>query len=312
MDHVIAIDLGGTKLSWALVDRDYNFLLHERTETPQTTEAVISKLSEIILETSESEQKIVGVGIGVAGLVDHDSETVVASPNLPLTGVPLGHQLNEKFDLPCSIDNDANLAILGELYSGAGRGKDNLIGLTVGTGIGGGIVLDGKLWRGQKGAAAEFGHIVVDAGGPRCACGNLGCLETRASGTAITVAAKEFVAAHPDSQLGKKVGGDPEKATGPIVSEAARSGDEAALGILAEVGRWLGIGIGSLINVLDPQMIVLGGGVASSIEMALPSVKEAIAQTVIDPRSKDIPLAISQLENRAGLLGAAALVFEGS
>ncbi len=312
MDHVIAIDLGGTKLSWALIDREYNFLLHERTETPQTTEAVISKLSDIIVQTNKDNQNIIGVGVGVAGLVDNASETVIASPNLPLSGVPLGHQLNEISDLHCSIDNDANLAVLGELYSGAGRGKTNLIGLTVGTGIGGGIIIDGKLWRGQKGAAAEFGHIVVDAGGPRCACGNLGCLETRASGTAISVAAKEFVKTHPDSQMGKKVGGNSEKATGPLVSEAARSGDEAALGILAEAGRWLGIGIGSLINVLDPKMIILGGGVASDIDMALPSVKEAIAQTVIDPRSRDIPVAISQLENKAGLLGAAAMIFEGS
>ncbi len=312
MDHVIAIDLGGTKLSWALIDRDYKFLLNERTQTPRTADAVISKLSDIIVETSKGAQKIVGVGIGVAGMVDPGSEMVIASPNLPLTGVPIARLLNEKLDLRCSVDNDANLAVLGELYSGAGRGKTNLIGLTVGTGIGGGIVLDGKIWRGQKGAAAEFGHIVIDAGGPRCACGNLGCLETRASGTAITVAVKEFVKAHPDSQLGKKVGGDSEKATGPMVSEAARAGDEAALGILAEVGRWLGIGIGSLINVLDPQIVIIGGGVASSIDMFLPSVEEGIANTVIDPRSRDIPLAISQLENKAGLLGAAALVFEDS
>ncbi len=310
MAHALAIDIGGTKLSWSLIDRSYKIISHEQTKTPKKIDALIKELDKIIRAAVNSVDDLDGVGIGVAGLVDFNLGTVVAAPNLPLVGARLAPRITDRFDLKCSMDNDASLAILGELFCGAGRGLTNFFGLTVGTGIGGGIILNKKLYHGEQGGAAEFGHIVVDAGGFQCTCGHLGCLETRASGTAIDRAAKKMVEAKPTSALARRAQDAPKGITGPMVFEAAREGDQDALAILADIGQWLGIGIGSLINVLDPELVVIGGGAASAIELVHDVVREEMAKTVINPRSKQIPTAISTLANRAGLLGAAALVFE--
>ena len=310
MTKAIAIDIGGTKISWALVADDYKILSRRQLATPPSAAAILASLEAIIDEALASSADIIGAGIGVAGMVDYDAGMVVAAPNLSLTGSPLKQHLESKFKLSFKIDNDANCAVLGELFSGAGRGRQNFIGLTVGTGLGGGMVVGGRLYRGAKGAAAEFGHIVVDPGGPECGCGNRGCLETKASGTAIERLAKAAVVAKPESALSRSVGGDPGIVTGPMVAKAARAGDTEAMAILSEVGRWLGIGIGNFINIIDPEVVVVGGGVAASLDLVIGPIVETAQKTAIDPRSRDIPIVISQLENSAGLLGAAGLIFK--
>ncbi|MDP1809734.1 MAG: ROK family protein [Actinomycetota bacterium] len=309
MNKAIAVDIGGTKISWALITDDYAILTRRQVMTPATTSDIFTALEVIITEALASYDDILGAGIGVAGMVDNAAGKIVAAPNLALAGEPLKQHLESKFKLAFNVDNDANCAVLGELLSGAGRGYRNFIGLTVGTGLGGGIVIDGRLYRGAKGAAAEFGHMVIDPNGPVCGCGHRGCLETKASGTAIERLAKETVVAKTKSALSRSVGGDPEIITGPMVAKAARAGDTEAVTIMTEVGRWLGLGIGNFINILDPEVVVVGGGVASSLDLVMDPIIESARRIVIDPRSRDIPIVISQLENSAGLLGAAGLIF---
>lgn len=310
MNKALAIDIGGTKISWALISDTYEILSRHQLMTPSSAPEILAALIAMIEEALVSSDNIKGVGIGLAGMVDYGTGTIVAAPNLALTGESLKEPLETKFDLPFSVDNDANCAVLGELHCGAGRGLNDFVGLTVGTGLGGGIVFGGKLYRGAKGAAAEFGHIVVDPAGPVCGCGNRGCLETKASGTAIEYLAKQSVIAEPQTALSRSVGGDPEIMTGLIAAKEARAGDAEAGAIMAEVGRWLGLGIGNIVNTLDPEIVIIGGGAAASLDLVMDSITESAHETFVDPRSCKIPIVISQLENNAGLLGAAALAFD--
>lgn len=309
-NQAIAIDLGGTKTSWALVDTSYDICNRGEIPTPHSTAEIIQALKKIISETAAGAAKIQGVGIGVAGLVDFAGGTVVASPNLPLAGVSLTDALQSDLGLDCLIDNDANLAALGELYRGAGRGRRLFIGLTIGTGVGGGIVSEGRLWRGARGGAAEFGHMVVCGGGVPCTCGSQGCFEQMASGAALERFGRELVAAAPDSTLGRLFDGDPARVKGKAIASAARAGNNAALELFDQLGRWLGIGIGSLINIFNPEIVILGGGVASSLDLAMASIEHELLEVVVDPRAKETPIQISELDNSAGLIGAAGLVLD--
>lgn len=307
--HALAIDLGGTKTSWALVDNTYRLTDRREIPTPKSSDEIIALLRQIIRETKSAVENVRGVGIGVAGLVDFADGTIVAAPNLPLDGVRLTDELGSP-EIDCFIDNDANLAVLGELYTGAGQGHTLFIGLTIGTGVGGGIVADGELWRGSRGGAAEFGHMVVDGGGVPCPCGSRGCLEQMASGTALERFGREYVAAHPRSDLAALFAGNPANVSGLAIAEAARNGQEEAISLFNELGRWLGIGIGSLINIFNPELVVLGGGVASSLDLAMKTVRDQVRQVAVDPRAKETPLILSTLENTAGLIGAAGLVLD--
>ncbi len=307
--HALAIDLGGTKTSWALVDSAYRLTDRREIPTPKSTDEIITFLRQIISETKSAVEGVRGVGIGVAGLVDFADGTIIAAPNLPLNDVRLADELDSP-EIECFIDNDANLAVLGELYAGVGQGHMLFIGLTIGTGVGGGIVADGKLWRGSRGGAAEFGHMVVDGGGVLCTCGSHGCLEQMASGTALERFGREYVAANPTSDLATLFAGNPANVSGRAIAEAARNGQEEAISIFNELGRWLGIGVGSLINIFNPELVILGGGVASSLNLAMEAVRDQVRQVVVDPRAKETPLTLSTLENTAGLIGAAGLVLD--
>lgn len=291
------------------MDDSYKITDRQEVPTPKTAAEIISTLTTIIASTVKEAGPVQGVGIGVAGLVDSNTGEIVAAPNLPLGGTPLAEILEDSTGVDCVIDNDANLAALGELYSGPGRGRRLFLGLTIGTGIGGGIICDGRLWRGAHGTAAEFGHMVVSENGPPCPCGNSGCFEQIASGRALERIAKEAVSAHPDSELARRFDGDADKVTGVTIAAAARDSVAEALDIFAEFGRRLGSGIGSLVNNFNPEMIVLGGGVASSLDLALDAIRKELRKTAIDPRAKETPLFISKLDNSAGLIGAAALIF---
>ena len=308
-DQALAVDLGGTKTSWALADSAYRLTNRREIPTPRSTEEIIAVLRRIIGETKSTSEHIRGVGIGVAGLVDFADGTIVAAPNLPLDGVRLADELGSS-EIDCFIDNDANLAVLGELYAGAGQGHSLFIGLTIGTGVGGGIVVDGGLWRGSRGGAAEFGHMVVDGNGVPCTCGSRGCLEQMASGTALERFGREYVSANPSSSLAALFAGDPANVSGRAIAKAAREGDGEALSLFHELGRWLGIGIGSLINIFNPELVILGGGVASSLDLVMKTVRTQVREVAVDPRAKETPLTLSTLENTAGLIGAAGLVLD--
>ncbi|MFB3738850.1 MAG: ROK family protein, partial [Candidatus Velamenicoccus archaeovorus] len=257
--QALGLDVGGTKIACFRVARDGSILARETVPTPaEDPEATIAAMVEVARRLRTPE--VVAVGVGAAGLVDATAGVLRFAPNLAWRELPIARRIAEALDLPCQVDNDANVAAWGEWRFGAGRGYRHMLLVTVGTGIGGGIVAGRRLFRGAHGFAAEIGHIIVEPGGPRCGCGNRGCWEQVASGRAIGRLGQEVLGEHRGSLVWELSGGDPERVTGELVTEAARRGDGLARGILHQVGARLGEGIAGLVNVLDPQVVVVGGG----------------------------------------------------
>lgn len=306
---VISLDIGGTKTAAAVInfDGEIETKLLEKTPTDpdRLIETVVALIDKLI---SDSPNPVRGVGIGIAGLVDHDRGLVVTSPNLPLSDLPVGKMIGDKINLPISIDNDANMAALGEKANGLGRDLDDFVFLTLGTGIGGGIFTGGSLYRGYLGAAAEIGHMVISAHGDRCNCGRLGCFEAVASGTAVARMGQEVAERMPRSELAKRAAGKPDKITAMDVSELARQGEPESLRIFQVVGQFFGIGFGNIINIFSPEAIILGGGFAGTADLFLPTANNIMLKTAIDPRAGEIKLELSSLGNDAGLYGAAAMM----
>jgi glucokinase len=304
----IGIDVGG-KTAATLVGRDGAVLARELLPTPaedprRTLETMVGLARSVMIEG------VVGVGIAAAGMVDLEG-TMRYAPNLAWRDVPLAGFVGSALGLPAVADNDVNAAAWGEFRYGAGRGTQHMLMITVGTGIGGGIVVDGNLYRGAHGFAAEVGHFVVEPGGPPCGCGNRGCWEQVASGTAITRAGRAAAARHPHSALVALSGGDPESVTGAMVTEAARGGDTVSRGIFVEVGHALGVGMAGLVNVLDPELVVVGGGAAEAGELLLAPARDAFHRSVEGVHHRpDVPIVAAALGPDAGAIGAASLAFE--
>ena len=233
------------------------------------------------------------------------------APNVAWREFPLRERVEQEVGIPAYVDNDANVAAWGELRFGAGKGTSDMLLVTVGTGIGGGIVSGGKLLRGAHGFAAEIGHVIVEPDGPRCGCGNRGCWEQVASGRAIDRLGREAGVLHPTSRLVELAGGDPARVGGRVVTAAAREGDPVALHVLAEVGRRLGEGLAGLVNILDPDMVVIGGGAVESGDLLLEPARAAYAAAVegFDHRAA-VPIVAAALGNDAGAVGAADLAVE--
>jgi glucokinase len=233
------------------------------------------------------------------------------APNLPWRDLQVAEPISRATGLPCLVDNDANAAAWGEYRLGAGRGSKDMLLVTVGTGIGGGIVSEGHLFRGAHGFAAEIGHIIVEPGGPLCGCGNRGCWEQVAAGRAIDRLGREAARDHPEAMFVELSGGDPEKVSGPFVTEAAKRGDELARQILTEVGRRLGEGIAGLVNVLDPDVVVVGGGAIEAGDLLLDPARTSCTEAVEAPEHRpEIPILPAELGNEAGGVGAALLALE--
>jgi glucokinase len=244
-------------------------------------------------------------------MVDATDGVLRFAPNLVWRDLPIASRIRRALGLPCQVDNDANTAAYAEYRFGAGRGYRHVLLVTVGTGIGGGIVSDGRLFRGANGFAAEIGHIIVEPGGPLCGCGNRGCWEQLASGRAIDRMGRAAASADGGSTLLRLAGGDLEQVSGRHVTEAARQGDEVALRIFAEAGRRLGEGIAGLVNVLDPQVVVVGGGAMVAADLLLDPARASFQEAVEGPDSRPhVPLVAAELGNDAGAVGAAALALE--
>lgn len=304
MPHTLGIDIGGTKLAGAAVDeRGTRFA---ETEHPTQKEAVFQSVAEVIEKLLAEFPEATGIGLAVAGFVENDSDKISFAPNLPKIEPDLRNRVAERFGLPTIAENDANSAAWAESRFGAGMGAKNMLMLTIGTGIGGGIVIDDKLYRGSRGYAAEFGHMVASVNGDPCPCGQKGCLEAMASGTALGRIARESASEHPDSEVLKLADGRAENITGAMVGEAARNGDEFALGLFRTTGRFLGLGLAGLAHAFDPQLIVLGGGVAETGEAFLKPAAEQLAERFqgLVPPPAIVP---AKLGNEAGVVGAAAL-----
>jgi glucokinase len=304
----IGADLGGTKLLVGAVDSEQR-ILHRGQEPShgRTGEEVVAMLETEVLEALDACPDAVAVGLGIPATIDRRRGVAVNAVNLPLADVPVRDLMRQKLPLPVYIDNDANCAALAEHLHGAGAGTTNMILLTIGTGIGGGMILDGQLYRGSSGAGAELGHVVIDMDGPRCqgSCPNHGCVEALASGTALGREGRAAAAREPDSALGRLAGAG-EEITGRAVTAAAIAGDAVAVEVVALIGGRLGVALASFANIFDPDVIVIGGGVGAAGELLLEPAREQVRSRALPPMN-EVPVVAAELGADAGMIGAAAM-----
>ncbi|MGV1009615.1 MAG: ROK family glucokinase [Dermatophilaceae bacterium] len=313
--YVIGVDIGGTKIAAGLVDEAGAVRARAQADTPHrstspaTVEDSIAMVVERLLE-QVGRDTVTAVGVGAAGFVSADRATVLFAPHLSWRHEPLRDALQQRIGLPTLVDNDANAAAWAEWRFGAGRGESHLLVVNLGTGIGGGMVVDGRLQRGRFGLAGEFGHMQVVPRGRLCECGNRGCWEQYASGNALVREARALVAAgSPMAQdLRERVGGDVSQLTGPLVTHAARAGDQLATELLAQVGQWLGVGIANLAAAFDPGTVVVGGGVSVAGALLLDPARRAYrSQLTGRGHRAEARILAAELGNDAGLVGAADL-----
>jgi glucokinase len=304
----IGIDAGGTKVLGLLVDADGGILDRLQLGTPANdAEASAADVIEVATKLATAHADAVAIGVGAAGLVDRKGRLRFA-PNVAWRELSLHDRVADAVGVPVLVDNDATAAAWGEFRFGAARGFDDVLLLTIGTGIGGGVVSGGRLYRGAHGFAGEMGHFIVEPGGPQCGCGNMGCLESVASGRAIDRLGRAAAVEHPTSELARLAGGDPGRAVGPVVTRAAKAGDPIATRVLAEVGRRLGEGIAGLVNVLDPAVVVVGGGAIDAGDLLLEPARAAYRSSVEGGGHRpDVPIVAAELGNDAGAVGAADL-----
>jgi glucokinase len=306
--EAIGVDLGGTKMLVGAVDAERNVAY--RSSAPSMglgQDELIATLERELRAAIEARPGAGAIGLGIPCTIDRGRGVAISAVNLQLADAPIRDLMGERLGLPVVLDNDANVAILAEHRFGAARGAENAVMLTVGTGIGGGLVIGGEVYRGSTGAGAELGHVVIEAGGPRCQgnCPNHGCVEVMASGTAI---AREGLAAAeeaPDSALGQALAGGVEL-DGKEVTDAALDGDPIAIRVLEKVGRRLGVALASLANIFDPDVIVIGGGVIAAGDLLVAPARAEIAVRALPPMN-DTPVVAAALGPDAGMVGAAAM-----
>ncbi len=315
-DCILVLDLGGTQLRLALANRDGKLLSRYAapTQAAQSQRRLIGRINRAIREiTSDIDLKqVLGMGVAVAGLVNPETGVLLCSPNLPrLSNVRLKALLEREIKAPVWLANDASLAALGEHRFGAGRGFSHLVYITVSTGIGGGVIIDNGLFLGGQGYAAEIGHMVIDPDGPRCACGNMGCLEAFASGSAIARMALEELARGGVSIITSLAEDDLSRVTAEMVARAAQSGDPLAEEIMDRAGTSLGIGVVNLLHLFDPELVIIGGGVSRAGELILRPVRRVIAERAMSG-FKGAKVVTSALGDDSGLLGAVAWVLDNA
>ena len=307
--NTIGIDIGGTKVAAGVVDDEGNVLARARRRTPsRDPEHLVDVVTEIVRQLL-SEHEVAAIGVGAAGFVDAARRTVLFAPNLAWRDTPLRDEIAARIELPVVVENDANAAAWGEYRYGAGEQHPHLVVLTIGTGIGAGLVLNGQLYRGAFGIAGEPGHVRVVPGGRQCGCGNLGCWEQYCSGTALVRAAQEIATERPDdAKRLLDLADDIEAIDGPVVTRAAQEGDAAAIDCFTEIGRWLGQGIADLAAVLDPGRFVIGGGVSDAGDLLLAPARETYAAALTGRGHRPMAEVVAaRLGAEAGLIGAADL-----
>ncbi len=310
----IGIDVGGTNVKIALVDSDgkigYSNTIPTRAEMgyEYTINNMKQAIRDLMTETKLSAKDIEGIGFGLPGQVDFKSGIVRLITNIPgWVEIPLAKMIEDEFHIPTRIDNDVRCAALGELNFGAGKGCENLICITVGTGIGSGLIINGKLVRGASNAAGEIGHIKLQMhDGPICGCGDTGCLEAFASGPSIVAMAEEYIMGGKSTKYREMANGG--TITPFIVAEAAKAGDPVARRIFTRMGEYIGIGMASVVNLLNPERIIVGGGVADAGDILLTPLKETIKKRAMKIAGETVQVVPAQLGNTAGVIGASLLI----
>jgi len=307
----IGIDVGGTKIAAGVVDGEGKVIARRQIATAaKHPTAIVAGIVKVAQELNAAAPGATGIGIGAAGLIDGDKGVVLSAPNIAWENVPLRAMVADRIDLPVVIDNDANVAAWGEALYGAGKGYGDQIMVTVGTGVGGGIIIGGQIYRGVHGIGAELGHMIVAAEDAAvCPCGNHGCLEAMASGNSIGRRARDRASEPGATAVLERAGRDGAAITGELVGEAAKAGDVWARAIVEETGRWLGIGIANFINIFDPSVVIVAGGAATGTgELLLAPARVAAAGLIIGHAWRKLPpILLAALGYDAGLVGAAAL-----
>jgi len=311
---VLGIDIGGTNLVVGSVSEDGTRIVATASE-PTHAEAGATDVLERLVRLAEraiaatkkeiAGAEILGVGVGAPGPLDTKRGIVLLTPNLGWVNLPLRQIMHDRLGLPATLDNDANCAVLGEWWVGAARGARHAIGITIGTGIGGGLILDGKLYHGASDVAGEIGHTTIDTEGRRCKCGNYGCLEAYASGPNIALRAVEEIEAGAVSRLPSLVGGDLSKVTAQTVYQAAQDGDDLALEVVNDTARFLGVGIGNLLNVFNPEAVVVCGGVTLAGDHLFVPLRREVARRAFKPAVTACRIVPGELAGTAGVYGAA-------
>ena len=316
---VLGIDVGGTNLVVGSVAEDGSSMVASASE-PTHSEAGASDvvdrlvgLAERAIATTRREApgaEILGVGVGAPGPLDTKRGIVLLTPNLGWVNMPLRQLIHDRLGLPAALDNDANCAVLGEWWVGAARGARHAIGITIGTGIGGGLIIDGQLYHGASDVAGEIGHTTIDTEGRRCKCGNYGCLEAYASGPNIALRAVEELEAGAESRLRGLVGGDLGKITAQTVYQAAADGDELALEVVNDTAKFLGVGIGNLLNVFNPEVVVVCGGVTLAGDHLFEPLRREVARRAFKPAVTACRIVPGELAGTAGVYGAAKIFLD--
>jgi glucokinase len=311
MGLTIGVDIGGTKIAAGVVDAEGAILDQVRVATPRNAADTAEAIAAAVRAVRQGHQ-VEAVGLGAAGFIDEQRATVLFAPNVAWVNEPLRAEIEKLLDdeLPVVVENDANAAAWGEYRFGAGRGEGNLLCITLGTGIGGGIVIDGGLYRGRFGIAAEFGHMRVVPDGRRCGCGNKGCWEMYASGNALVREARDLAASGSPlaTTMLAAAGGTIEGITGQVITLAAQQGDPSAGELFEGLGAWVGAGIASLVALFDPGRVVLGGGVSEAGDLLLVPTQAAFRRALTGRGHRpEAEIRLAELGNRAGLVGAADL-----
>ena len=314
---VLAVDLGGTKILAAVVLPDgkiisRNYCLTMADEGPEAvSDRILFAVDRAIAQAKLKTSELIGIGIAAAGILDTNRGIVTTSPNLPYwRNVPLRDIVANKSGVATYMINDASAAALGEHRFGAGMGFDNMIYLTVGTGIGGGIIIDGELYSGTDGCAGEVGHMTIEVDGPQCHCGNFGCLEALASGWAVAKSAITHINNGGESSIIELVDGRLESITAETVAVAARRGDRLAADIVSEAAKYLGVGLSNLVNIFNPELIVIGGGLSKMGDMLLKPARKVLRKRAFQLPAGTVRVVRARLGSNAGIIGAAAYVFD--
>lgn len=321
--YIVGLDLGGTNIVCGAMTEDGSRQFAMRTEPTraiQGAEAVVDRIArnievviaETIAETGAKRSDFLGIGIGAPGPLDRASGVVLITPNLGWQNFPLRDEVVQRVGLPATLDNDANCATLGEWWLGAAKGASNVIGITIGTGIGGGIILNGQLFHGASDVAGELGHTTIDSTGRRCKCGNYGCLEAYASGPAIADRAREALAGAEASMLIEMVGGQLELITAQTVYDAALKDDALAREVVRDTARFLGAGIANMLNMLNPNVVVVMGGVTAAGDALMDPLRAEVRRRAFRPAVDACEIVLGTLPGTAGVVGAIATFKAGA
>jgi glucokinase len=305
--ETIGVDLGGTKMLVGVLDGTETSWESREASTGQSEDELVELLVREVREARDARPEAKAVGLGIPATIDHDRGIAVSAVNLPLENLAIRDMVEERVGLPTFVDNDANVAALAEFLYGAAKGMPDIVMLTVGTGIGGGLILGGEVYRGSTGAGAELGHTVIQADGPPCQgnCPNHGCVEALASGTALGREGKAAAESAPDSVIGRLLA-EGRPVDGKAVTEAALAGDETSIAVFDLIGSRLGVACSSFANIFQPNAIVVGGGVIAAGDLLLEPARREIRERALNPMN-ETPILEATLGNDAGMIGAAAL-----